>query len=162
AAGRKRAGELRAAKMTVWQWLNPQRLYQRLTHLRTDEWKSAGLKLLALGLAFILFQISRQPLNDIRLVGVPVEFRGSRTGLEIVSDNNLPQTVSVRLRGPRDVVRGLLPNQLAVIAHLAHKEPGERVVQLRSRDVSHPDGVQVLQIEPASITLRLEPTVRKS
>lgn len=148
--------------MTVWQWFNPTRLYQRLTHLRAEEWKHAGLKLLALVLAFMLFQISRQPLNDVRLVGVPVEFSGLRSGLEIVSDPNIQPTVSLRLRGPRDLVRGLMPNQLAVIANLENKESGERVIQLKPKDVARPDGVQVLRIEPPSITLRLEPTMRKT
>ncbi len=148
--------------MTVLQWLNPTRLYQRLTHLRAEEWKSVSLKLLALGLAFLLFQISRQPLNDVRLVGVPVEFSSLRPGLEIVSDPNMQLTVSLRLRGPRDLVRGLLPNQLAVVANLENKEPGERVIQLKPKDVSRPDGVQVLRIEPSGITLRLEPTMRKT
>jgi YbbR domain-containing protein len=148
--------------MTVWQWFNPARLYQRLTHLRAEEWKSVGLKLLALGLAFLLFQISRQPLNDIRLVGVPVEFSGLRPGLEIVSDPNTQLTVSLRLRGPRDLVRGLMPNQLAVLANLDNKEPGERVIQLKNKEVSRPDGVEVLRIEPSSITLLLEPTARKT
>jgi YbbR domain-containing protein len=132
-----------------------------LTHLRAEEWKSVGLKLLALGLALMLFQISRQPMNDVRLVGVPVEFTGLRPGLEIVSDPNTPLSVSLRLRGPRDLVRGLLPNQLAVVANLENKEPGERVIQLNPKDVTRPDGVQVLRIEPTGITLRLEPTMRK-
>jgi len=148
--------------MSVRQWLNPTRLYQRLTHLRAEEWKSVGLKLLALCLALMLFQISRQPMNDVRLVGVPVEFSGLRPGLEIVNDPSTQQTVSLRLRGPRDLVRGLLPNQLAVVANLENKEPGERVIQLKPKDVTRPDGVQVLRIEPTSITLRLEPTMRKT
>jgi YbbR domain-containing protein len=148
--------------MSVRQWLNPMRLYQRLTHLRAEEWKSVGLKLLALCLALMLFQISRQPMNDVRLVGVPVEFSGLRPGLEIVNDPSTQQTVSLRLRGPRDLVRGLLPNQLAVVANLENKEPGERVIQLKPKDVTRPDGVQILRIEPTSITLRLEPTMRKT
>jgi YbbR domain-containing protein len=148
--------------MTVLQWLNPTRLYQRLTHLRAEEWKNVGLRLLALSLAFMLFQISRQPLNDVRLAGVPVEFTGLRPGLEIVTDPNTPLAVSLRLRGPRDLVRGLLPNQLAVVANLENKEAGERVIQLKPKDVSRPDGVQVLRIEPPGITLRLEPTMRKT
>jgi YbbR domain-containing protein len=67
----------------------------------------------------------------------------------------------VRLRGPRDVVRGLLPNQLAVTANLSNKEPGDRIVQLRPQNVTVPDSIEVLQIEPASIRLHLERTAQK-
>lgn len=148
-------------KVTAIQWLNPTRWYQRLTHFTLAEWKSAGLKLLSLLLAFILFLISRQPFSDMRLVGVPVEFTGLQQGMEIVGDENVTPTVSVRLRGPRDVVRGLLPNQLAVTANLSNKEPGERVVQLKPQNVLVPDGIEVMQIEPANIRLQLEHTSQK-
>ncbi|MBI1762858.1 MAG: hypothetical protein HYR56_15620 [Acidobacteria bacterium] len=148
-------------KANFLQWLNPLRLYQRLTHLSEAEWKGLGLKAIALALAALLYLIARQPLSEVRVVGVPVEFTGLSQGVELLGDS-APQTVSLRLRGPRDQVRGLLPNQLSVLANLANKEPGERVVQLKLKDVVAPDGVEVLQIEPASIKFRLEPITKKS
>lgn len=136
--------------------LRPERLWLRLRHLHIE---NKGLKLLALGLALLLFAISRQPISDVRLSGVQVEFTGISPGVEIMGEHE--QKVSLRLRGPRDVVRSLTPNQLTVTADLSNKQPGERVVQLRPSDVTHPDGIRVLQIEPASIRLQLEPKVRK-
>lgn len=147
-------------KVTFLQWFNPVRWYQRLTHLTLGEWKSLGLKLSALLLAFILYLIARQPQIEVRVVGVPVEISGLREGVELLSED-APQTVNLRLRGPRDLVRGLMPNQMSVLANLTNKEPGERVVQLKLRDVVAPEGVEVQQIEPASIKLRLEPTAKK-
>lgn len=147
-------------KATFLQWFNPVRLYHRLTHLTLGEWKSLGLKLAALVLAFILYLIARQPLIEVRVVGVPVEISGLREGVELLNDNT-PQTVNLRLRGPRDLVRGLASSQMSVMANLANKEPGERVVQLKLKDVVAPEGVEVQQIEPASIKLRLEPTGKK-
>ena len=147
-------------KANFLQWFNPLRWYQRLTHLTLGEWKGLGLKLSALVLASILYLIARQPLIEVRVVGVAVELSGLRSGVELLSDDT-PQTVNLRLRGPRDLVRGLMPNQLSVLANLANKEPGERVVQLNLKDVVAPEGVEVLQIEPASIKLRLEPTAKK-
>lgn len=148
-------------KIGILQWLNPVRWYQRLTHVTLNDWKSSGLRLLALLLAFMLFLVSRQPTSDMRLFGIPVEFTGVQPGTEIVSDTETPQTVSVRLRGPRDTVRGLLPSQLTVTANLSNKEPGDRVVQLSPQNVTVPDSVEVLQIEPASIRLRIEKTAQK-
>jgi hypothetical protein len=141
------------------EWLRelaPVRVWQRVTHYRIE---NPGLKLLAIGLATLLFAISRQPTTDVRLVGVQLEYRGLAPGLEIRGENN--QTVSVRLRGPRDVVRNILPNQIAVVADLSNKESGDRVIQLKPTDVSRPDSVDVLQIEPATIRLEIEQTVRR-
>jgi len=136
--------------------LNLPRLITQLRHYHIE---NKGLKLLALLVAFLLFIVSRQPTREVLLVGVPIEFRGLRAGLEVSGD--VAQTVSVRLRGAQDVVRNLLPNQVAVVSDLSNKEPGERVVQLRPSDVSRPDHIEVLRIEPASIKLRLEPTISK-
>lgn len=134
----------------------PTRFWSWLRHLHVEH---KGLKLLALALALALFALSRQPVSDVRIYGVPVEFINTRPGVEVTSE--AAQTVNVRVRGPRDIVRSLTPNQLSVTADLSKKEPGERVIQLRPQDVEHPDGLRVLQIEPASIRLLLEPKQRK-
>lgn len=134
----------------------PSRMSQKLRHARIE---NKGLKLLSLLLAILLFVVSRQPVSDVRLVGVPIEYRGLSEGVEISGD--VEQTVSVRLSGPRDVVRSLLSNQLLVVADLSNKEPGERVAQLKADQSSLPENIKVLQIEPASIRINLEPTARK-
>lgn len=141
----------------VWRTLSPSRLWRRVRHIHIE---NKGLKLLALALAILLFVVSRQPVSDVKLFSVPLEYRGLSSGVEISGD--VEQTVSLRVRGPRDLVRSLTPSQLTVVADLTNKEPGERVVQLHTYDVSLPDnGIRVIQIEPASIRLMLEPKLRK-
>jgi YbbR domain-containing protein len=136
--------------------LSPARLFHRLRHWRVE---NKGLKALSLLLAILLFIVSRQPVIDLRLVGVPIEYRGLSPGVKIVGVAE--QAVSVRLSGPRDIVRSLSPNQLLVIADLSGKEPGERVVQLKMDEGFLPDNVKVMQIEPASIKIKLEPNLMK-
>ncbi len=133
------------------------RLFQRLRHVHID---NLGLRVLSVMLALALFAVARQPVSDVRISSVPLEFRGLTQGVEI--SGSIDQTVSLRMRGPRDVMRGLNPSQLSVVANLSNKEPGERVIQLRPEDVSRPDNVQVIQIDPPSIKLLLEPTVSKN
>lgn len=141
----------------LWRWLSPDRLWHRLRHAHVE---SKRLMLMAMLLAIALFVISRQPISDVKLFNVPLEYRGQRPDVEISGE--ITQTVSVRVRGPRDLVRSLTPTQLSVIADLTNKEAGERVVQLRPDDVSLPDnGIQVIQVEPASLRLVLEPKIRK-
>jgi YbbR domain-containing protein len=127
-----------------------------LRHARVE---NKGLKALSLLLAVLLFIVSRQPIIDLRLVGVPIEYRGLSPGVKIVGSTE--QTVIVRLSGPRDIVRSLTPNQLLVIADLSGKEPGERVVQLKMDESFLPDNVKVMQLEPASIRIKLEPNLTK-
>jgi len=127
-----------------------------LRHARIE---NKGLKALSLLLAVLLFIVSRQPVIDLPMAGVPIEYRGLSPGVKIVGDAE--QTVSLRLSGPRDIVRSLTPNQLLVIADLSGKEPGERVVQLRVDESFLPDNVKVMQIEPSSIRIKLEPSVTK-
>jgi len=132
------------------------RLFHRLRHTRIE---NKGLKALSLLLAILLFIVSQQPTTDMRVVGVPIEYRGLSPGVEIGGDSE--KTVSVRLSGPRNTVRSLTPNQLLVIADLNNKEPGEKIVQLRVDESFLPDNVKVLQIEPASIRIKLEPMATK-
>ncbi len=136
--------------------LAPSRLFHRLRHTRIE---NKGLKLLSLLLAILLFAVSQQPATDLRMVGVPIGYRGLSPGVKISGD--VDQTVSVRLSGPRNIVRSVIPNQLMVIADLSNKEPGERIVQLKVDESSLPDNVKVLQIEPISIRIKLEPTATK-
>ncbi|MCI0660431.1 MAG: hypothetical protein L0220_05095 [Acidobacteria bacterium] len=128
--------------------------------LRRINIENKGLKVLSLLLAVFLFAVSRQPKLDIRLIDLPLQFSDTLPGVEI--SGVVDRQVSVQLRGPRDLIRSLTPNQISVVANVSNKEPGDRVVQLRPGDVQCPNGIEVRQIEPASIRLRLEPTMKKS
>ncbi len=136
--------------------LAPARLIHRLRHIRIE---NKGLKALSLLLAILLFAVSRQPVTDIRIVGVPIEYRDLTPGVEIGAGAD--QTVSVRLSGPRNTVRSLSPNQVLVVADLSGKQPGERTIQLSADDAFLPDNVKIRQVEPASIRVKLEPTVTR-
>lgn len=128
--------------------------------LRKNVKENGRLTLMSLGVAFLLFVVSRQPDRDIMLVGVPLEFTNLPIGLEISSE--VPAAVNLRLRGPRDVVQDITANELEVKADLSEKTAGERVIQLKASDVLLPEKLQVRRIEPAKIELKLEPTQRKT
>ena len=100
------------------------------------------LKFLSIGLAFLLFAVSRQPQRDVMVVGVPLEYINIPAGLEITG--NFPTTVNLRLRGAKDVVRNVAVNQLEVVADLSGKSVGERVIQLKASDVLRPEKVEVV------------------
>ncbi len=119
------------------------------------------LKVVSLVLALLLFAVSRQPTSEVSFHGIPVEYRGLSQGIDIVTE---PQSLSanIRLRGPRDMLRNLESSQLVVVADLANKELGERLIYLTADKSSLPDNTEVVGIEPPSIKLKLERTVRKT
>jgi hypothetical protein len=135
------------------------RIPERLRELGHAIIENKGLKLLSIVLAVLLFILSRQPIAHVRFNGVPVEFRGVPAGMEIVNTDS--PLVSVQLQGPRNLVMSLTSNQISVIANVTNKEPGERIAHLQSNDVTRPDHVEVLQISPPSIRLRLERTASR-
>src|SRR5262245_3174829 len=132
-----------------------------LQRTRFGHIENKGLKLLSLGLAILLFVVSRQPVSDVHLRDVSIEFHGLGPGIEIIRSGEQTESADVLLRGPRNVVRNLMPNQLAVIADLTNKELGERVIPLNVDDSSLPDYTRVVSIEPPSIKIRIEKTARK-
>lgn len=146
-----------SAVRQLWSRLVPDfaRLAYRLRHLHVE---NKGLKLLSVLLAFLLFVVSRQPMREVLLVGVPIVYSNIRDHVEISSE--VPATANVRLRGPQDVVRSITSNQMEVVADLSNRAPGVRSIQLKPAE-GGPRNVQVLRIEPASVELRLEPTERK-
>ncbi len=127
--------------------------------LKTVVFENKKMKFLSLGLAVLLFIVSRQPQRDVMLVGVPLEFINTPPGLEISTE--VPNSVQLRLRGAQDVVRDITPNELEVKADLSDKAAGDRVIQLKPTDVIKPDKVEVRRIEPGTIEIKLEPTKRK-
>lgn len=131
-------------------------LRRRLKVLRENK----GLKILSILLALILFLLSRQQNIEVRLNDVPIQFQGLPPGHEILDDGE--QRVSVRLFGPEDLVRRLNSNQITVVAHLQHKDPGQRIVQLHPEDVVRPPRVKVSQIFPPNIRLQIERTIERT
>ncbi len=127
-----------------------------LNHLKQAVTNNLGLKLLSLALALILSNVSRQPTVEIRVSDIPVEFRGVPARHEIVGTLN--PTVSIRIRGPENIIRGLNPGQISVVADIGEKEAGDSVVPLHPEDVVGPDQIQVLEIVPRNIRLHIEKT----
>ncbi|MFN0119821.1 MAG: YbbR-like domain-containing protein [Blastocatellia bacterium] len=128
--------------------------------LRGFATENLGLKVIALFLALVSYGVSRQPVTEVTLVGVPLEYRGLREGLELSGE--VPQTVNVRLRGPRDLVRGAGASAFGVVADLAAREPGERMIQLTPAAVTAPDNIEVLRVDPPGIRLAIEQTQQKT
>ena len=128
----------------------------RLRELSSRLFENKWLKIFSLVLAILLFRFSNQPDSYVKIGGVPVEFQGIPPGMEIVNIDS--PVVSVQVKGPQNMVTGLTSNQISVTANLSNKEQGERIAHLQTHNVKVPERIEVLNISPTTIRLRLEKT----
>jgi len=113
-----------------------------------------GLKVLSIAVAVLLWLVvAGDPIVE-RTLRVGLELQRAPEGLELVG--SVPDTVSVRLRGPASQLSGLGPGDLSVVVDLDGARPGRRLFALTSTLATAPYGVEVLQITPATLTLSFE------
>lgn len=118
------------------------------------------LRLLSVALALLLwFAVAGQKNAEI-CVAAPIEFRNMPAALEFVGV--VPRTVEIWLRGSPGMIQRLRPSEVFVPLDLAGAVAGSRVVHLVNEDIRVPYGVRVAAVRPASFTLELEHSMRKT
>ncbi|MGE0361592.1 MAG: YbbR-like domain-containing protein [Vicinamibacterales bacterium] len=116
--------------------------------------RHVGLKLLSIAVAVLLWLVvAGDPIVE-RTLRVGLELQRTPEELELVG--SVPDTVSVRLRGPASRLSGLGPGNLSVVVDLEGARPGRRLFTLTSNLATAPYGIEVLQITPATLTLSFE------
>lgn len=117
--------------------------------------RDAGLKIVALLIAVLVWSTFRsEPSVEIAYL-VPLEFRNVPENLEISGD--IPAQVRVRLRGRSAVLRPLAPADLAITVDLQGSTAGESVIRLKGDQIGVPPGTEVAGLSPAEIRVRLAP-----
>jgi YbbR domain-containing protein len=115
--------------------------------------RNVGLKLTALVLGTLLwYTVSGHRIE--RRLPVPVSYSNLPSPLELTGDQM--DTVSVHVRGDDSVIRGLAEGQLQVVVDLGDAHSGNNIIPLRTDEVVAPIGVDVLQIDPGTVTVTLE------
>jgi diadenylate cyclase len=145
--------------------LNPAAVWQQGRHwliwigekVRALVVENFTLKLIAAVMTSALWlSATKQDAIPFVLRGVPVNYQGLREDLVIANIHEV-QEVTLRVRGPRDVVERLRPESFVITVSLAGKNPGDRVILLREEArIEKPAGVEILEIEPSRLTLNLE------
>lgn len=117
--------------------------------------RNPGLKLLALGLAVLIwFRVADEPVIE-RGVEAPLGFENVPDDLLVTG--GLPESVHVRVRGPASIVYGLGSGDVVAVVDLAGERPGRRrIFDMLAGRVRAPFQVEVLQVVPATITASLE------
>jgi len=105
---------------------------------------------MALAVAFWFFVAVREKVE----VGYLMPLVYDRFPTRLVMDGVPLETVYVRLRGPRQVVENIDPQQVRVRVDLAAARPGNIVLPLAAPMVVVPRGVQVVGISPPAVYLK--------
>lgn len=98
-------------------------------------------------------RISEKQLDaPVALVNVP-------PGLLITSE--VPRTIVLHVRGPLPRLLQLDSAQTGVTIDLRGGQEGQNEIAVGTRDVTLPEGIEVLSVFPAEVSLRLERLVRR-
>jgi YbbR domain-containing protein len=127
--------------------------------MRYHPFRHLGLKVLSIVLATVLWlTVAGEHLVE-RGLRVPLEFRNVPQSLEIVGTT--PDTVDVRVRGSSAVLSRLGPGDVVAVLDLSAARPGSRIFALRPDEVRVPFGVDVSQVNPATLALDLERSAQR-
>jgi YbbR domain-containing protein len=116
--------------------------------------RHAGLKVLSLGLAVLLWLIVAGEETVERGLRVPLQFQQFPPGLELLGDP--PMLVDIRVRGAASIVNRMLPSDVVAVLDMRTSTAGRRLFQLTPEQVRTPFGVQVVQVAPATIAMVFE------
>jgi YbbR domain-containing protein len=121
--------------------------------------RNAGLKLLSVVLAALLWLVVSGEQIVERALRVPLEFTNLPAQLELVGDP--PNLVDVRVRGSSGTLSRIAGGELVAILDLHAARPGQRLFHLSNADVRTPFGIQVVQVTPSNVSIRFEASVTK-
>jgi len=123
--------------------------------LRSIFLHNAGLKLLSLLIAFLLWSTyTSEPRVEVGY-DVPVEFVHLADNIEVGPD--VPLRVHVRLRGRPIALRRLSPADITVRVDLAGRSAGEMVYRPTADQLELPLGVELVSISPKELRIPLQP-----
>jgi hypothetical protein len=113
-----------------------------------------GLKLLSIFLAVLLWAVVLGEQKVEVSIDLPFELP-IPAGLVVV--NEPPEALEVQLRGPRTLVRSVVPREVVLGRLTAALEEGENLIPIRRELVRVPRGIEVVDVTPRRLRIVLEP-----
>ena len=116
---------------------------------------NAGLKILALGVSFLLWTTyTSEPFAEVGFQ-VPLEFTSMPSQLEISGD--VPTSVHVRVRGRSALLRRMVPADLNLRMDMNDAKQGTTSLPISTENVGAPFGATVVEVSPSEIRVTLVP-----
>ena len=123
--------------------------------LRKYIFANATLKLLSLGVSFLLWTTyTSEPFAEVGFQ-VPLEFTSMPARLEISGD--VPTSVHVRVRGRSALLRRIVAADLNLRVDLKDGREGASEIRITPDMVGAPYGVTVVQVSPSAFQVTLVP-----
>jgi YbbR domain-containing protein len=118
---------------------------------------SWGLKIVALFLAAVLwFFVTSPRLEPVSERAFAAPLSVVRMPRDLVITTQLPDTVSVRLRGRASDLRSLSSQNLEVTLDLSWAQGGEATITLRPQAINVPPEVEVISVDPNKLRFHIE------
>jgi YbbR domain-containing protein len=121
--------------------------------------RHVGLKIVSITLASLLWLVVSGEQVVERALRIPLEFTNVPSQLELVGEP--PTVVDVRVRGSSGALGRIATGELVAVLDLGFARPGDRLFHLTTADVRAPFGVEVVQVSPSSISMRIETSASK-
>jgi len=118
-----------------------------------------GLKVVSIGLAALLWIAVSGEQTVERSLRIPLEFTNLPAQLEVVGDS--PTVVDVRVRGSSGALNRIAAGELVAVLDLRSARSGQRLFHLDGDDVRTPFGVEVVQVNPSTVSMTFEPSGSK-
>ncbi|MEN2994037.1 MAG: CdaR family protein [Thermodesulfovibrio sp.] len=116
-------------------------------------------KLISIALAiFLWFFVTFKGQTETSLE-VPVEFKNTPSGMEILKHNVKKVTISVSAR--ERILKELMHNNVRVVIDLSNAKLGENLIPITKSSVKLPRGIEILRIEPSQIKIYLDEKSQK-
>lgn len=118
-----------------------------------------GLKVVSIALAALLWVAVAGEQTVERSLRIPLEFTNLPTQLEVVGDS--PAVVDIRVRGSSGALNRIATGELVAVLDLRSARAGQRLFHLDGDDVRTPFGVDVVQVNPSTVSMTFEPSGSK-
>ena len=118
-----------------------------------------GLKFVSIALAALLWVVVSGEQTVERALRIPLEFTNLPAQLEVVGDS--PNLVDVRVRGSSGALNRIAAGELVAVLDLRSARAGRRLFHLAGPDVRTPFGVEVVQVNPSTVSMAFEPSGSK-
>jgi YbbR domain-containing protein len=118
-----------------------------------------GLKVVSIALAALLWVAVSGEQTVERSLRIPLEFTNLPSQLEVVGD--AANVVDVRVRGSSGALNRIAAGELVAVLDLRSARAGQRLFHLDGGDVRTPFGVDVVQVNPSTVSMTFEPSGSK-
>lgn len=122
--------------------------------------ENLGLKTAAVIFSIVLWVfVTSRGQSEVSLE-VPLEFKNIPTGYEIVNYNI--KSVNISIRGQERLIKNVKHSDIRVYLDLSRVRKGENIYYISSDNIELPRSFTVTNVEPSSIKIFIEETLKKS